>query len=175
MADEAVKHELTQEGYDEKQEELHYRTVIYRAEIAQRIKEAREQGDLSENAEYDAARDEQRENERKISELEEILKNVKIVGIDNQDTKEVKFGCTVKFEALDAAGKKTKERKTFEYKIVGSKEADILSGKVSNESPVGKGLLGATVGQVVTIDTPNAPLKYKVLDFWSGKKPESRK
>ena len=115
-----------------------------RKEVAQKIKEAREQGDLSENAEYDAAKDEQRDIEARIEELEKILKNVEVVVEEEVDLNTINVGCKVLLhdEEFD---------EDIEYKIVGSSEADSLSGKISNESPVGHALIGAKIGDTVEV------------------------
>ena len=132
--------------------------VVRRQEVAQKIKEAREQGDLSENAEYDAAKDEQRDIEARIEELENILKNVEIVDEDEVDLDKINIGCRgqlwdVEFE------------EELEYKIVGSTEANSIKGKISNESPVGRALLGHAVGDVVQVETGAGIIEYKVLDI----------
>lgn len=158
MADDK-KNLLTREGLKKYEDELHELKVNKRAEVAQKLKEARAQGDLSENAEYDAAKDEQRDIEMRISELEELLKNVEIVEEDEaSDGKKVSFGSTVKVQ-----DKETKEELTF--KIVGASEADSLSGKISNESPLGKALIGSKKGQTISIDAPMGELKYKVVEI----------
>ena len=124
--------------------------------MSQKIKEAREQGDLSENAEYDAAKDEQRDIEARIEEIEKILKNAEVVVDEDVDSGKVNIGCTVLLfdEEFD---------EEVEYKIVGSTEASSLQGKISNESPVGKALIGATVGQTVEVETQVGICRYKVL------------
>ena len=153
---EEKKNILTYEGLRKYEDELHELKVIKRKEVAQKIKEAREQGDLSENAEYDAAKDEQRDIETRIEELEKILKNAEVVVEDEVDLKRISIGCKVKIMDVEM-------KEEMEYKIVGSTEANSLKGKISNESPVGKALLGAKKGQTVTVETQAGPLKYKVL------------
>lgn len=150
------KNILTVEGLKTLQDELNELKVTRRAEIAQKIKEAREQGDLSENAEYDAAKDEQRDIELRIEEIEKILKNAEVYddGEDSADT--ISIGTTVTI--LD---KEFKEEMV--YKIVGSTEADSLRGKISNESPVGKALIGKKKGQTVKVETAAGILEYKIL------------
>ena len=118
----------------------------------------REQGDLSENAEYDAAKDEQRDIEARIEELEKILKNAEVVVEEEADLDKVSIGCSVKI--LDC-----EFDEELEYKIVGSTEANSLKGKISNESPVGKALLGKQVGDTVTVETPAGEFSYKVLSI----------
>ena len=149
---------LTYAGLKKLEDELHDLKVNKRREIAGKIKEAREQGDLSENAEYDAAKDEQRDIEARIEEIEKILKNAEVVVEDEIDLDKISIGCKVKI--LDV-----EENEELEYKIVGSTEANSLKGKISNESPVGKALLGAKVGEVVTVETQAGDLNYKVLEI----------
>lgn len=152
------KNILTYEGLKKLEEELQDLRVNKRKEVAQKIKEAREQGDLSENAEYDAAKDEQRDIEARIEEIEKILKNVEVVDEDSLDTETVNFGCTVHVLDMEL-------NMEMEYKVVGSTEADILNGKISNESPLGAALVGAKAGQVVTVMAPEGTFNYKILDF----------
>ena len=132
--------------------------VVKRQEVAQKIKEAREQGDLSENAEYDAAKDEQRDIEARIEELEKILKNAEVVVEDEVDLDKINIGCRVKILDIEF-------NEELEYKIVGSTEANSLKGKISNESPVGKALMGKQAGEVVSVETQAGVLEYKVLEI----------
>ncbi|MFI3177101.1 MAG: transcription elongation factor GreA [Eubacteriales bacterium] len=155
---EEKKNILTYEGLRKYEDELQDLKVVQRKEVAQKIKEAREQGDLSENAEYDAAKDEQRTIETRIEELEKILKNAEVVIEDEVDLESINIGCMVRL--LD---KEYKEELT--YKIVGSTEADSLKGKISNESPVGKALIGAKKGQTVKVETQVGVIEYKVLEI----------
>ena len=153
---EEKKNILTYEGLRKYEEELHELKVVKRQEVAQKIKEAREQGDLSENAEYDAAKDEQRDIEARIEALEKILKNAEVVVEEDVDLNKISIGCKVKIKDLELD-------EDLEYKIVGSSEANSLKGKISNESPVGKALIGAKKGQTVTVETQAGTIKYKVL------------
>ena len=130
------KNLLTYEGLQKLESELHNLKVVKRKEVAQKIKEAREQGDLSENAEYDAAKDEQRDIEARIDEIEKILKNAEVVVEEEVDLDKISVGCRVKILDMEYD-------EELDYKIVGSTEANSLKGKISNESPVGKALLGA--------------------------------
>ena len=155
---EAKKNILTYEGLKKYEEELQDLKVVKRREVAQKIKEAREQGDLSENAEYDAAKDEQRDIEARIEELEKILKNAEVVDEDEVDLERINIGCKVKI--LDV-----EYNDELEYKIVGSTEANSLKGKISNESPVGKALIGAKVGDAINVETPAGVFQYKVLEI----------
>ena len=152
---EAKKNLLTAEGLKILEDELEDLKVNRRKEVSQKIKEAREQGDLSENAEYDAAKDEQRDIEARIEEIEKILKNAEVV-TDEHDTKNINIGWTVTLLDVEF------DEET-EYRIVGSTEANSLKGKISNESPVGKALIGAKKGQTVSVETQAGVLKYKVL------------
>lgn len=156
MADK--KNILTYEGLRQLEDELQDLKINRRKEVAAKIKEAREQGDLSENAEYDAAKDEQRDIEARIEEIEKILKNAEVVVEDDVDVDTVNIGCKVKILDLEFDDE-------LEYKIVGSTEANSLKGKISNESPVGKALLGAHVGTVIDVETHSGVIQYKVLEI----------
>ena len=153
---EAKKSLLTYAGLKKLEDELHDLKVNRRKEVAGKIKEAREQGDLSENAEYDAAKDEQRDIETRIEEIEKILKNVEVVVEDEVDVDKINVGCTVKVYDVEYD-------EEMEFKIVGSSEANSLQGKISNESPVGKALLGREVGDEVVVETQAGDITYKVL------------
>ncbi|MCL2254246.1 MAG: transcription elongation factor GreA [Lachnospiraceae bacterium] len=155
---EEKKNILTYEGLRKYEDELQELKIVKRKEVAEKIKEAREQGDLSENAEYDAAKDEQRDIEARIEELEKILKNAEVVVEDEVDLGKISIGCKVKICDLEL-------KEEVEYKIVGSAEADSLKGRISNESPVGRALIGCKVGETVTVDTQVGTLKYKVLEI----------
>ncbi|MGN1156809.1 MAG: transcription elongation factor GreA [Agathobacter sp.] len=152
------KNILTSEGLKKLEDELEELIVVRRKEVAQKIKEAREQGDLSENAEYDAAKDEQRDIEARIEDIEKILKNAEIVDEDEVNIETISIGCQVKILDCEFDEELT-------YKIVGSTEANSLKGKISNESPVGKALLGKKVGEVVSVETQVGTVQYKVLDI----------
>ena len=157
---EAKKNLLTREGLKKYEDELQELKVVKRKEVAQKIKEAREQGDLSENAEYDAAKDEQRDIEARIEELEKILKNVEVVDEDEaQDLDKVSFGLIVKVKDNEFDDE-------MEFKIVGATEANSLKGKISNESPLGKALIGSKKGDVVTVEAPAGIIEYTVLDIY---------
>ena len=152
------KNILTYEGLRKYEEELHDLKVVKRQEVAQKIKEAREQGDLSENAEYDAAKDEQRDIEARIEELEAILKNAEVVVEDEVDFNKINIGCTVKVFDITFD-------EEMEFKLVGSTEANSLEGKISNESPVGHALIGKKINDVVDVETQAGVIQYKVLDI----------
>ena len=152
------KNILTYEGLKKLEDELEDLKVVKRKEVSQKIKEAREQGDLSENAEYDAAKDEQRDIEARIEEIEKILKNAEVVVEDEVDLDRINIGCQVKILDLEYD-------EELDYKIVGSTEANSLKGKISNESPVGKALIGAKIGDIVEVETQAGVIKYKVLEI----------
>ena len=149
---------LTQEGYNKLEEELNYLKTEARAEIAERIKVALGFGDLSENSEYDEAKNAQAENENKIAELENKLRYAKIIDEKKIDTETVQIGNIVR--VLD---KEFNEK--IDYIIVGSTEVNLAENKISNESPLGKALLGAKRNQVVEVDAPAGKLKYKILSI----------
>lgn len=155
---EAKKNLLTYEGLQKLENELQELKVVRRKEVAQKIKEAREQGDLSENAEYDAAKDEQRDIELRIEEIENILKYAEVVVEDDVDVTKISVGCTVKVYDVEY-------EEEMEFKIVGSTEANSILGKISNESPVGHALIGKSQGDVVTVETQAGIIEYKVLDI----------
>ncbi|HIW60016.1 MAG TPA: transcription elongation factor GreA [Candidatus Anaerobutyricum avicola] len=155
---ESKKHILTSKGMQALEDELQDLKVVKRKEIAQKIKEAREQGDLSENAEYDAAKDEQRSIEAKIEELEKIIRNAEVIDESAFDKDTVSIGSTVRFydEEFD---------EELEYRIVGSTESDIMKGLISNESPLGKALVGAKIGQEIEVESADGVSRYKVLEI----------
>ena len=152
----AISKTVSKAGYAKLQEELEYLITVKRREVAQKLKEARSFGDLSENAEYDAAKDEQRDIEARIEELEKILKNAEVVVEDDVDLDTINIGCTV-----DVYDKEFEEEIVFQ--LVGSTEANSLEGKISNESPVGKALIGKKVGDVVAVETQAGVIEYEVL------------
>ena len=152
------KNILTYEGLRQLEEELQELKVNKRKQVAEKIKEAREQGDLSENAEYDAAKDEQRDIEARIEEIDKILKNAEVVVEDEVDVDVINIGCMVRILDMEYNDE-------LEYKIVGSTEANSLKGKISNESPVGKALMGARTGDVISVDTHSGMIQYKILEI----------
>ena len=149
---------LTQEGYDNLEKELEYLTTEKRGEIAERIKIALGFGDLSENSEYDEAKTAQAENEAKIADLENKIRYAKIIDESEIDTKTVQVGNTVKI--LDMEFEEEEE-----YTIVGSTEVDLAQNRISNESPIGKALLGAKKNEIVDVNAPAGIIKYKVLSI----------
>ncbi len=155
-------HEMTREGYDKLNAELDHLITVVRKENAERLKEAISLGDISENAEYDAAKDAQAETEERINSIEEILRTAKIVD-EEEDTEgegtgdTVQTGRTVKIKDMEL-------KKTFTYKIVGSTEADPLNGKLSNASLVGQHLLDHKKGDVVEVHAPDGTFKFKIME-----------
>ncbi|MDD7676312.1 MAG: transcription elongation factor GreA [Eubacteriales bacterium] len=147
----------TQEGYDKLVEELNYLKNVRREEIKEDIAVARSFGDLSENAEYDEARNEQAKTEARIKELEEMIVNAVIADETNMDASVISMGSTVKVFDEDF-------NEDVEYQIVGSNEADPLLGKISDMSPIGKALVGKKAGEEVTFETPGGVAKLKILD-----------
>ena len=152
------KNLLTDKGLKKLEDELQELRVVKRKEVAQKIKEAREQGDLSENAEYDAAKDEQKDIEARIEELESILKNVEVVYSDEVDKEKVNVGCVVTVKEVASGNVQV-------FKLVGSTETDVLNNKISNESPVGAALMGAKAGETVTVEAPNGTFQFEIMDI----------
>lgn len=152
------KNILTYEGLKALEEELQVLKVEKRKEVAGKIKEAREQGDLSENAEYDAAKEEQAGIEARIDEIEKILKNAEVVVEEDVDSSTINVGCTVVIKDVE-------DGEILEYKLVGSTEANSLKGKISNESPVGRALIGRTSGEIISVDTQMGTLEYEILEI----------
>ena len=149
---------LTQEGFDKLEKELEYLRTKKRTEIAERIKVALGFGDLSENSEYDEAKNAQAENENKIAELENKIRHAKIIDESEIDTKTVQIGNTVKLYDLEFD-------EEVEYTIVGSTEVNIAENKISNESPIGKALLEAKKGTTVEVDAPAGKIQYKIISI----------
>ncbi len=153
MAEEVL---LTREGLEKIKEEYETAVSVTRAEVAERIKEARSFGDLSENAEYDAAKEEQAELEERINKLESMIRNAKVIDEDELDKDVVNVGNTVTL-------KENGIEEVVVYKIVGSTEADPFKGMISNESAVGKALIGAKIGETVEIEVPDGKIYYDIL------------
>lgn len=149
---------MTYEGVQKLEAELQELKVVKRKEVAQKIKEAREQGDLSENAEYDAAKDEQRDIEARIEEIQAILKNVEVIDVKEVDLDSISVGCKIKLYDCEF-------EEELDYSLVGSVEANSLEGKISNESPIGKALIGHKVGDSVIVKNQAGTIEYKVLDI----------
>jgi len=150
---------LTYEGLKKLEEELEYLKGEKRKEIADRIKQALAFGDISENSEYDEAKNEQAQNEVRIAQLESMLKNAIIIDEEEVDTKVVSLGARVKIVDV-------KSKEEFDYQIVGSAEADPTSNRISKESPVGSALLGHKAGDTVEVEVPGGKIKYMILDIY---------
>ncbi len=147
---------LTEEGYENLEEELDYLKTVKRKEIAERIKTARDFGDISENSEYDDAKNEQAFVEGRIKEIENMLNNARVVKDDDVDEGIVNVGTTVRLQNID-------ENEEFTYTLVGAAEADPLEGKISNQSPIGSSIMGHQVGDQVEVDTPSGETSYQIL------------
>ena len=149
---------LTREGYDKLKAELEELKTVERQKAARQIAEAREKGDLSENAEYDAAKEAQGLLELKISQMEAVLANARVLREEDLDASKVVIFATVKM-------KKLPDNKLFEYTLVSETEADLKANKISVTSPIGNGLLGKKVGEIATISTPRGEMKFEILDI----------
>ena len=154
------KNLLTYEGLKKLEDELQDLKVVQRKEIAQKIKEAREQGDLSENAEYDAAKNDQAVLEQRIAELKAMIENAVVVDESKISTDTVGFGSRVTLVDQDDPDEEEEV-----YTIVGTSESDPMNGKLSNESPVGAALIGAHVGEIVIAQTPGGARRLKVIEI----------
>lgn len=152
---------LTKQGFKELSEELDYLSSVKREEIAERIKDAREFGDISENSEYNEAKNEQAKLEMRIEKLERDLRNARVLQGSEIKTDAVGIGSTVTL-------KDVKKGKSFKYVIVGSAEADPANSRLSNESPVGKAIMGRKVNETVTVNTPRGNVKYKITSIKKG-------
>ena len=148
----------TEEGLQKLRDELHTLKTKERIKVAEQLAEARDKGDLSENAEYDAAKDAQGLLEMNISKLEQVITNARVISKDDVDTSQVSILTKVKIKSV-------KQGQTFTYIIVAEEEADLKTGKISIESPIGKGLLGKRVGEVAIIDAPAGKLEFEVLEI----------
>jgi len=149
---------LTYDGLKRLEEELQELKVVGRKEVAQKIKEARSQGDLSENAEYDAAKEEQAEIEARIAEIEKMLRSAEVIDEDELDQGSIRVGNKVKILDMEF-------NEEVEYLIVGSTEADPTEGRISNESPLGVALLQKKCGDTIIVDAPAGLIEYKILDI----------
>jgi transcription elongation factor GreA len=152
---------LTEEGYSKLTEEIEYLSTTKRLEVAERIKEAREFGDISENSEYDDAKNEQAQLEHRIQSLEQKLRNARVIDTEHVSTETVSIGARVTLR--EASGGNVRE-----YSIVGSAEADPRKQRLSNESPVGRALLGRRKGDKVTIPAPRGALQYEIVSIQAG-------
>jgi len=149
---------LTPEGYEKLKQEIEYLSNDKRREVADRIRVAREFGDINENAEYDDAKNEQAMLEHRIAQLEERLRHARVIEKGDVKKDVVSIGSRVKLRDIEA-------KKTFEYHIVGSAEANPAENKLSNESPVGKAILGHKKGETVEVTAPRGTLKFKILEI----------
>ena len=150
------KYKMSQERYDEIKQELHYLETVREKEVSELIKEARSFGDLSENSEYDEAKTEQGKLYSKIAELKALIEKAEIIEKQDMDKGVVALSSRIKLLDVD-------ENEELEYQIVGSQEANPMSGRISDESPIGRGLLGHQVGETVTIDAPAGQMKFTIL------------
>ena len=150
------KYKMSQERYDEIKQELHYLETVREKEVSELIKEARSFGDLSENSEYDEAKTEQGKLYSKIAELKALIEKAEIIEKQDMDKGVVALSSRIKLLDVD-------EKEELEYQIVGSQEANPMSGRISDESPIGRGLLGHKVGETVTIDAPAGQMKFTIL------------
>lgn len=157
MANEA-RYKMSKERLDEIREELHYLETVREKEVSELIKEARSFGDLSENSEYDEAKTEQGKLYSKIAELRNILENAEVIEKTDTDAKMVGIGSHVKVDCLE-------DGETEVYQIVGSQEANPMQGRISDDSPFGRGLLGQKVGTVVTVEAPAGKLQFKIVSI----------
>jgi transcription elongation factor GreA len=149
---------LTPEGFDKLREEIEQLSTVKRREVAERIKQAREFGDITENSEYDDAKNEQAMLEHRIATLEERLAHARVIEADEIKSDVVGLGSRVRLKEIDA-------NETIEYTIVGSAEANPTQNRLSNESPVGKAILGHKKGEIVEVAAPRGSLKFKILDI----------
>jgi transcription elongation factor GreA len=149
---------LTPEGYEKLKQEIEHLTTTKRREVADRIRVAREFGDISENAEYDDAKNEQALLEQRIATLEERLRNARVIDKKEVAKDVVSIGAKVRLRDLDA-------KQTIEYRIVGSAEANPAENKLSNESPVGKAIIGKKKGEMVEVAAPRGSMKFKILEI----------
>lgn len=156
MAADTSKYKMSQERYDEIKEELHYLETVREKEVSELIKEARSFGDLSENSEYDEAKTEQGKLYSKIAELKALIEKAEIIEKTEMDGGTVALSSRIKLLDLD-------ENEELEYQIVGSQEANPMLGRISDESPIGRGLLGHKVGETVTIEAPAGEMKFTIL------------
>ena len=149
---------FTKEGLKKLNDKLHHLKTKGRADIAKQIAEARDKGDLSENAEYDAAKDAQGLHELKISKLEESISNARIINESDINTDKVSILSKVKIENLNL-------KKEFQYTIVSEEESNLQEGKISIKSPIGMGLLGKKKGEIVSVNVPSGKIKFKIIDI----------
>ena len=148
---------VTEAGFKKLKDELDYLKNVKRREAAARVGEARSYGDLSENSEYDDAKNEQAKVEAQIAELEETIAHVKIVNHEDINTNVANIGLTVKVLYIE-------DEEEVEYSLVGSREVDVLNNKISDQSPIGQAIMGTKAGDTITVEIPNGSIKLKILD-----------
>ena len=156
MAEEQVKKQMTREGFEELQNELAYRKTEKTAEITEKIMEAKAQGDLSENSEYEEARIEQAANAQRIEEIEAILKNAEVIDDSEISTDKVSLGAYVTLQ-------NTTTKEEYKYKLVGESEVDFKKKRISENSPVGRAIIGQKKGKTVSVSAPKGIIKYKIV------------
>ena len=154
----AKEYKLSPERYEELKNELNYLKTVREKEVADQIKEARSFGDLSENSEYDEAKNEQGKLYSRIAELDNILANCTVITEEIHDSNVVRIGSRITVRDIETGDEET-------YQVVGSQEADPMNGRISEESPFGKALLGNSVGQIVIVEAPAGNIEYEVLDI----------
>lgn len=154
----AKEYKLSPERFEELKDELHYLKTVREKEVADQIKEARSFGDLSENSEYDEAKNEQGKLYSRIAELENILANCTVITEEASDSKTVRIGSKITVKDVEMGDEET-------YQVVGSQEADPMNGRISEESPFGKALLGKHVGETVIVEAPAGNIEYKVVSI----------
>ena len=155
------KYKMSRERYDSLVEELHYLETVREKEVSELIKEARSFGDLSENSEYDEAKTELGKLYSKIAEMKVLIENAEIIEKSEMDTDVVNLSSSVKLLDVD-------ENEEIEYKIVGSQEANPMEGRISDESPIGRAILGHRVGDTVTVEAPAGEMRFTVLAVSNG-------
>jgi len=153
----AKEYKITRSRLKELEEELNYLKTTREKEVAELIKEARSFGDLSENSEYDEAKNEQAKVEAQIAELEETLAHIKIVNHEEINSNIANIGLTVKVLYID-------DEDEVEYSLVGSREVNVLENKISDQSPIGKAIMGTKAGDIITVEIPSGPIKLKILE-----------
>ena len=156
MAEEQIKKQMTKEGYEELQNELAERKTDITAQITAKIMEAKAQGDLSENSEYEEARIEQAANAQRIEEIEAILKNAEVIDDSDISTDKVSLGAYVTLQ-------NTTTKEEYKYKLVGESEVDFKKKRISENSPVGKAIIGQKKGKTVSVSAPKGIIKYKIV------------
>lgn len=156
---------ISPEGLKKLKEELEERKTVKRQEIAERLGEAKSLGDLSENTEYAAAKEEQSFNEGRIFELEQIIKESNLIRPNHKKTKKIQIGSIIEVKLIKSRGNKSNSGEKQSFIIVGSQEADPSQGKISNESPLGEAFFGREVGDIIEVETPKGKMEYKIVNI----------